>query len=188
MLVTHALAACAALVVTSLPAAAAPPDSADPVRQHPVTISAQDGAHDHIPAADLAAFRRLQQRQQDAWARKDGTAYASTFTTDADLITYLGSRLHTRAGIATGMQYYFDHYIDTTSFIPLSEDIDHVSRDVVLIIRTDCHLDEETEDCRPGTESINSNVLVRENGEWLQRSFQNTRVQPFPEDDTSQPA
>jgi uncharacterized protein (TIGR02246 family) len=187
MLVTKALAACAALVITSLPAAAASPDTAGPVRQHPVAVDARDGADDHIPAADLAAFHRLHQRQKDAWARKDGTAYASTYTSDADLITFFGSRLHTRDGIATGMQYYFDNYIDTTRFIQFSEDIDYVSRDTVLIIRTDCQAAGETEDCVPGTESINSNVLVREHGRWLQRSFQNTRIQNLSEGDTSQP-
>jgi hypothetical protein len=47
----------------------------------------------------------------------------------------------------------------------------------VTIVRTSCQLASGEADCREGSLSVNTNVLIRQNGEWLQASFQNTRVE-----------
>ena len=129
---------------------------------------------------DLAQFEWLQQQQNDAWYREDGAAFAATFTENADMVTFSGDHLSTRAGIVTGMQYYFDTYIDHTILRELDEHVRYVTSDNVVIVRTSCILNEGDTECRPDSFSTNTNVLIKRHGKWLQDSFQNTRKFALP--------
>jgi uncharacterized protein (TIGR02246 family) len=129
---------------------------------------------------DQAAFDRILKQQQDAWFHEDGRAFAETFTTTADLVTFNGDHLRTRDGIATGMQYYFDKYIDHNHIKVLDETVQYAGGDLVFIVRTTCLVQPPDTDCRDGSLSRNTNTLVRRHGGWLQQAFQNTRVVPLP--------
>jgi uncharacterized protein (TIGR02246 family) len=128
---------------------------------------------------DQRAFDRLLAAQQAAWAAEDGEAFAATFHEDADMVTFNGDHLATREGIAEGMQYYFDGYIEPSSIRVLDEQVRYVESDVVVIVRETCLVDAGESACRDGSLSVNTNVLTRERGTWLQTSFQNTRVFTF---------
>jgi uncharacterized protein (TIGR02246 family) len=129
---------------------------------------------------DRAAFARIMKQQQDAWFTEDGRAFAATFTKDADLVTFNGDHLRTREGIATGMQYYFDKYIDHNHIKVLDENIRMAGSDLAVIVRTTCLVQPPDTDCREGSSSRNTNVMTKHRGQWLQESFQNTRVVPLP--------
>lgn len=129
---------------------------------------------------DLAAFDRILQQQQDAWYEEDGAKFAATYTENADLVTFNGLHLSTRKGIAEGMQYFFDRYIDHTQLKALDQHIRFVNRNMAVIVRTSCQLVPPSPECRPDSLSRNTNVMVKRNGQWLQESFQNTRVVPLP--------
>lgn len=128
----------------------------------------------------LEAFQRIRDRQADAWYREDGAAFAATFTEDADVIAFNGDHLRTRQGIATGMQYYFDEYIDHTRLRTLDEHIRFVGPKLAVIVRTGCQLVPPDTECRQDSVSRNSNIMVKRHGRWLQESFQNTRVFALP--------
>ncbi|GAA2399376.1 hypothetical protein GCM10010191_02920 [Actinomadura vinacea] len=125
-------------------------------------------------------FDRLRQRQADAWARKDGAAFAATFTPNGDMVTFNGDHLRTRRGIAVGMQRYFDEYITDSSIRYLSERVRFAGPGLAIIVRTTCLVNAGQNDCRNGSLSANTNVLTWRQGRWLQDSFQNTRVDPLP--------
>lgn len=130
---------------------------------------------------DLAAIAEIRDAQAAAWYAEDGAAFAASFTTDADIVTFNGDHLQTRAGIATGMQYYFDNYIDHSVIRLLAEDVNVIGPDLVIVVRDTCLLVEPDDaDCRDDSLSVNTNVLVKRRGTWLQQSFQNTRVVPIP--------
>jgi uncharacterized protein (TIGR02246 family) len=129
------------------------------------------------PGNDQAAFDRLLALQEDAWARHDGAAFAATFTPDGDVVTFNGDHLQTREGIAEGLQFYFDNFIEDTRLRRLHEHVRYITPDLVTIVRTSCQLASGETDCREGSLSVNTNVLIKQNGEWLQTSFQNTRVE-----------
>lgn len=140
---------------------------------------------DPTPTADgradaLAAFARIRDQQADAWYREDGAAFAATFTPEADVVTFNGDHLRTREGIATGMQYYFDNFIDHTRLLTLDEHVRFAGPNLAVIVRTGCQLVPPSTTCRPDSLSRNTNVLVRRHGRWLQESFQNTRVMALP--------
>ncbi|MET0233165.1 MAG: SgcJ/EcaC family oxidoreductase [Kibdelosporangium sp.] len=129
---------------------------------------------------DRAAFERILKQQHDAWFEEDGAKFAATFTKDADLVTFNGDHLTTREGIAKGMQYYFDTYIDHTQLKALDQHVRFVNPSMAVIVRTGCQLEPPSTECRPDSLSRNTNVLVKRNGKWLQESFQNTRVVTLP--------
>jgi uncharacterized protein (TIGR02246 family) len=131
----------------------------------------------HDPRED---FDRLRQRQADAWARQDGAAFAATFTSNADMVTFNGDHLRTRRGIAIGMQRYFDVYIPENAIRYLDEHVRFAGPGLAIIVRTTCLVDAGQNDCRDGSLSTNTNVMTRHQGQWLQESFQNTRVDPLP--------
>lgn len=128
----------------------------------------------------LTAFDRIRERQADAWFAEDGAAFAATFTADGDVVTFNGDHLRTREGIADGMQYYFDTYIDHTKLHTIDEHVRFAGPDLAIIVRTGCQLVPPSTECRPDSLSRNTNVMVKRHGRWLQESFQNTRVMALP--------
>ncbi|MBK1783188.1 SgcJ/EcaC family oxidoreductase [Prauserella cavernicola] len=130
-----------------------------------------------------AAFDRILRQQEDAWHREDAEDFAATFTADADVVTFNGDHLRTRQGIAEGMRYYFDHFIDNTRLRALDEHVRFVRPGLAVIVRTSCQLEPPSTTCREDSYSRNTNVLVEQNGRWLQDSFQNTRVMELPPTD-----
>jgi uncharacterized protein (TIGR02246 family) len=129
---------------------------------------------------DLAAFERILKRQEAAWAAEDGTAFAATFTEDGDVVTFNGDHLAGRLGIAAGLQHAFDVYIPPSRIVRLDEHVRFVERDLAIVVRTSCIVNAGEEACRAGSHSRNTNVLRVRRGEWLQTSFQNTRIEPLP--------
>lgn len=129
---------------------------------------------------DQAAFDRLKRLQEDAWAGGDATAWAATFTSDGDMVTFNGDHLRGRDHITTRMQHYFDAYLANTRLLILSEQIRYAGQDTAIIVRTGCVLWNNETTCTEEALSVNTNVLVKRHGRWLQTSFQNTRIRPIP--------
>ncbi|MGW0431390.1 SgcJ/EcaC family oxidoreductase [Micromonospora sp. NPDC003197] len=140
------------------------------------TVAESAAGHDR----DLAALRQLRDQQEDAWARGDGTAYAAIHTLDADVVTFSGDHLRTRNGIATGMQRYFDSYLQGTRLTTVTEQVRFPQPDLAVIVRTGCVLWPGDVTCTEEALSINTNIAVKQHGKWLFTSFQNTRVRPLP--------
>ncbi|RSM79397.1 hypothetical protein DMH04_32130 [Kibdelosporangium aridum] len=132
------------------------------------------------PKGYTGSIEQIRQRQEDAWYEEDGVKFASTFSKDADLVTFNADHLRTRKGIAERMQFYFDNFIDTTRLETLGEHIRYVGRDLAVVVRTGCQLVPPSTECRPDSVSRNTNVLVKRDGKWTQESFQNTRYVPIP--------
>lgn len=144
----------------------------------PAATTPAQGAGDR--ERDIAAIRHLQQIQEEAWSRGDGRAMASTFTEDADFVTFNGDHLHTREGIAEGLQYYFDTYLQGTRLLQLDEQLRFPSRNLAVLVRTGCVLWDNEPTCRTEALSVNTRVAVKRNGKWLFETFQNTRIRPIP--------
>ncbi|WP_173139234.1 SgcJ/EcaC family oxidoreductase [Kibdelosporangium persicum] len=132
------------------------------------------------PKPYAGTIDQIRQRQEDGWYEEDGAKFASTYTKDADVVTFNADHLKTRQGIAERMQFYFDNYIDKTRLKTLGEHVRYVGKDVAVVVRTGCQLVPPSTECRPDSLSRNTNILVRRHGEWQQESFQNTRYVPIP--------
>lgn len=148
-----------------------------------LTSTAAVAAESPTPAthgSDQAAFDQLRQKQEDAWAQGDAAAWAATFTPDADMVTFNGDHLHGRDHITSRMQHYFDTYLQNTRLLMLTEQIRYTEPDTAIIVRTGCVLWGTETTCTDEALSVNTNVMVKRHGRWLQTSFQNTRIRPIP--------
>lgn len=144
-----------------------------------VAVADDGGASGNSEQRDREAIEELRETQYQAWADKDGAAFASVFAKDGDVVTFNGDILSTRKGIAEGMQYYFDNFIEDTTIELLDEKIRFSDSRTAIVIRTTCLIRDGETECRDGSDSVNTNVLTKRHGEWSQQSFQNTRVEPI---------
>jgi uncharacterized protein (TIGR02246 family) len=156
-----------ALAICTIPAAAS------------ASVDSPDNGTESGRNRDLAALQQIRDQQYDAWFAEEGAAFAASFTANADLVTFNGDHLTTRAGIAAGMQYYFDNFIDHTRIKLTGEQVRFVGSELAVIVRTTCLLEPPSTTCRDGSLSRNTNVMVKAHGRWQQESFQNTRVVPL---------
>lgn len=120
-------------------------------------------------ADDDNSIRLLLLRLHDAWARGDGDAYAACFTEKSDYITFSGIHLRTRAENAELHAALFRSVLKGTKLSAEIESVELLSNSVALVHTVG----------RARKKSYQTFVLVKSDGEWLIRSFQNTRVQPF---------
>jgi uncharacterized protein (TIGR02246 family) len=129
--------------------------------------------------ADRAELERLDRQQVDAWSR-DGAAFAATFTEDADFVDVMGGHFHGRAAIEDAMKQGFATFMAGTRLSePEKRTVGFVSPDVAVVVTSgNCVLRDGQQECRPEDLSIQTKVAVRQDGRWLFRTFQNTRISP----------
>ena len=117
-------------------------------------------------ADDEIAIRSLIARLHDAWAHGDSKGYAACFTVNSDYITFNGIHLRGRAENAELHGALFRRVLKGTKLSAEVEGLELLSREVALV---------RTADERK--KSYQTYVLVKNEADWLIRSFQNTRVQ-----------
>lgn len=130
--------------------------------------------------AVAALFARL----DDAWNKGDGEAYGLCFTEDADYVTFMGQHLKGRKQIAEVHQRLFDGLLKG-SVMTASTDSDiqprFLTAEVAVVHRIgEVQLADPAKDTGD-RESINTNVVVKQHGEWKITAFHNCRIQPLPQ-------
>ncbi len=118
---------------------------------------------------DDNSIRLLLARLYDAWGRGDGDAYAACFAQKSDYITFNGLHLRTRAENAELHGALFRSVLKGARLSAQIESLELLSSSVALVHTVG----------GGRKKSFQTYVLVKSDAEWLIRSFQNTRVQPF---------
>jgi uncharacterized protein (TIGR02246 family) len=118
---------------------------------------------------DKNSIHLLLARLYDAWACGDGAGYAACFTQKSDYITFNGTHLRGRAENAELHGALFRSVLKGTKLSAEIESIELLSSGVALVHTVGSGR----------KKSYQTYVLVKSDGEWLIRSFQNTRCQPF---------
>jgi uncharacterized protein (TIGR02246 family) len=118
---------------------------------------------------DRDSIHLLLARLYDAWARGDGDGYAACFAEESDYITFNGIHLRGRAENAELHGALFRSALRGTKLSAEIESIELLGSGVALVHTVGSGR----------KKSYQTYVLVKSDGEWLIRSFQNTRVQPF---------
>jgi uncharacterized protein (TIGR02246 family) len=118
---------------------------------------------------DKNSIHLLLARLYNAWARGDGQGYAACFTQKSDYITFNGVHLRGRAENAELHGALFRGVLKGTKLSAEIESIELLSSGVALVHTMGSGR----------KKSYQTYVLVKSDTEWLIRSFQNTRVQPF---------
>ncbi len=118
---------------------------------------------------DDSSIRLLLARLYDAWARGDGDGYAACFARKSDYITFNGIHLRTRADNAELHGALFRSVLKGTKLSAEIESLEFLSSSIALVHTVGSGR----------KKSYQTYVLIKSDAEWLIRSFQNTRVQPF---------
>jgi uncharacterized protein (TIGR02246 family) len=118
---------------------------------------------------DDQAIRALLVKMFDAWAMGNGSAYAACFTEDSDYVTFNGIRLRGRRENAELHAALFRGVLKGTRIAAAVESLASLSDDVALVHTLGTGREK----------SRQTYVVVRREGGWQIRSFQNTRLQPL---------
>src|SRR5215213_7009347 len=136
--------------------------------------------HTVTAADDIAAIRQVLADLAACWNRADGAAYGALFTDDADYIDVTGTRTCGGAAIGTAHQFLWDRFLKG-SILEASDDADIqlIAPDVAIVIATGAARLAGQAAAQADRQSINTTVLVKRDGVWRIRAFQNSRIQPF---------
>lgn len=135
-----------------------------------------------IHKEDEAAIHALFQRLGESWERGDGQAFGEAFDAEADYVVYNGTKLKGRTEIAAMHQQLFDTLLKGTRLGGGAlEEIRFLRPDVALIYGSGSVLWPGQSQPAPEQRSIQSFLLVKNDGQWRITAFQNTRIQPFPQ-------
>jgi uncharacterized protein (TIGR02246 family) len=129
-------------------------------------------------AGDASAIRSLFDQMHDAWSRGDALAYAACFSLASDYVTFNGMHLHGRKENAEVHAALFRRVLKNTKLSAAIESLTFLSGDVALVHTVGSGAKRGLPDSQR-RRSIQTFVLVKQEGQWLIRSFQNTRIQPF---------
>jgi uncharacterized protein (TIGR02246 family) len=122
-----------------------------------------------LTTEDENAIRSLLARLCEAWAGGDGEAYAACFAENSDYITFNEMHLRGRAENAKLHRALFRGVLKSTKLTAEIESLELLANDVALVHTAGSGR----------KRSYQTYVLVKSGADWLIRSFQNTRVQPF---------
>ncbi|KQL44765.1 hypothetical protein AN963_25720 [Brevibacillus choshinensis] len=132
---------------------------------------------------DIELIRRLFASMSEAWNRGDGIAFGDCFAEDADYVTFMGQRLQGRDQIAAVHQKLFNgplkgSLLESSATVELHPRF--VTQEVAIIHAIgEAKLANAAQDPADRS-SINTNVVVKERGEWKITAFHNSRIQSFP--------
>jgi uncharacterized protein (TIGR02246 family) len=127
---------------------------------------------------DANAVRSLLDRMRDAWSRGDALAYADCFSQDSDYVTYNGIHLRGRKENAELHDALFRGVLKGTRLSATIESLTFLSSDVALIQTVGSGAKRGQAGSRR-RKSIQTLIVVKQDGQWRIRSFQNTRIRPF---------
>ncbi|MCP1310083.1 SgcJ/EcaC family oxidoreductase [Paenibacillus tyrfis] len=132
---------------------------------------------------DMQAMQELFTALSDAWNRGDGAAFGECFTEDADYVTFMGQHLKGRKQIAEVHQWLFNgplkgSTLESSAAAELRPRF--VTPEVAIV-----HGIGEAKLADPAQDStdrgsINTNVVVNQNGVWKITAFHNCRIQEIP--------
>jgi uncharacterized protein (TIGR02246 family) len=122
-----------------------------------------------IAAEGERQVRALLARMFEAWDRGDGEAYAACFTEDCDYVTFNGIHLRGRAENSRLHGALFRSVLRGTRLSADVESIEFLAPGVALMHTAGSGR----------KKSVQTYVLTKVGADWLIKSFQNTKVQPF---------
>ena len=110
------------------------------------------------------------------WNSGEGETYAACFTDDVDYVTFFGQHLKGRQSVAVSHQKLFDGIMRGSTMVADIKQIRFLSSDIAIIHGVGAIKMRWQKKAPKTRNSINTNVAVRENGEWKLSAFHNCRI------------
>jgi uncharacterized protein (TIGR02246 family) len=142
-----------------------------------MTASGRSAASPH--AADEEAIVGLTRHLADTWTRHDAEAYASVFTPDSDYIAFDGTHLKGREANARHHARLFDSVLRGSRMVYENVAVRFLTADVAVMHGMGTVLLPWQREVTPGRRSLQTYVVVRQEGAWRIAAFHNVRVRPM---------
>ncbi|MBB6734879.1 SgcJ/EcaC family oxidoreductase [Cohnella zeiphila] len=127
---------------------------------------------------DVQAIRELFTAMSLAWAQGNGKAYSEIFTPDADYVTFFGQHLKGRKEIAESHQALWDGPLRGSRLSAGPNDIQlrFITSELAIAHVTGAVILRWQKKAQASRNSINTNVLVKQDGAWKIAAFHNCRI------------
>jgi uncharacterized protein (TIGR02246 family) len=139
---------------------------------------------DNTPfSPDVIAIQEVLEQLILCWNRGDGIAYGECFTQDADYIDITGTHSRGRDEIAQLHQFLFNGPLKGSQLeanVYKQPEVTFLAPTVALIVGGGSSRLAGQEKAPDDHQSVSTTVLVKRDGQWHIRAFQNNRVQPRP--------
>ena len=129
-----------------------------------------------LSSGDEAAIRSLYTLLLEGWKSRSGERFAAPFAPGGEIIGFDGSHHVGQAGIAKDVQGIFDQH-STGSFVGKIRGVRLISSDVAVLRAVSSVVPAGQTDLMPETNSIQTLVAVKREGEWVIEEFLNTPAQ-----------
>lgn len=138
---------------------------------------AQDATADPPATAEARAIAtEVLDRLDVAWTAGNGTAFASEFADDADVINIFGGYFHGRAAIAERMQLIFDTIFKNSVHRSRTlEAVRNLDTDIIVAVSS-ARVDVPAGPQAPQIQNRQTFILVSERGGWKIKHWHNTPI------------
>jgi uncharacterized protein (TIGR02246 family) len=130
---------------------------------------------------DIQAIHEVFSALSHAWQQGNGKAYSEIFTPDADYVTFFGQHLKGRSEIDHAHQALWNGPLRGSRLIADSNDMKlrFLTPELAIAHATGAVMMRWQKKAPASRDSINTNVLVKQNGEWKIAAFHNCRIKKF---------
>lgn len=125
---------------------------------------------------DEQALRDLFHDLSERWNQGDGEAYGTCLTEGCDYVTFNGQHLKGRKEVAKVHQQLFDGVLKGSKMAHSVKDIRFLTPDLAIVHVVGAVNLRWQKKAPKGRDSINTNVVIKENGEWKITAFHNCRI------------
>src|SRR5688572_23651667 len=127
-------------------------------------------------AADREAIIRLTKHLADTWTRHDAEAYASVFTENSDYIAFDGNHLEGRKANERHHAALFESVLRGSRMAFENVTVKFLTLDVAVMHGMGTVLLPWQREVTPRRRSLQTYVVVRQDGVWRIAAFHNVRV------------
>lgn len=135
-------------------------------------------------AQDEREIRAVVERTFAAWGRGDAAAYVADFTADSDYVAFDGVR-HSKGETERSHRELFEGPLYGTRLEGGVEAVRFVAPDVAVVHATGAVVFAWQRKPGRGRPSRQMVVAVRRDGRWQLTAFQNTRIRPAPDSNST---
>ncbi|WP_284646232.1 SgcJ/EcaC family oxidoreductase [Paenibacillus silviterrae] len=125
---------------------------------------------------ETQAIAELFFRLKQAWDDGDAAAYGSCFTEEADYVTFQGEHLQGRQAITDVHQALWQGVLKGSKLVGEIKKIRMLTTDFAVFHGVGAVKLRWQKTAPPKRDSINTNVVVKQQGEWKIAAFQNSRI------------
>lgn len=127
-------------------------------------------------AQDRKEIEQLFEKLKRAWGKGDGEAYGACFSDHADYVTFQGEHLQGRKAIANVHQELWNGVLRGSTLDGEIAKIQFITPELAIFHGLGAVKMRWQKQAPKKRDSINTNVAVKQNGEWRIAAFQNSRI------------